>query len=182
MHLYAFLFCTLTSNVYYITLHYITLHYITLHYITLHYITLHYITLYYIILYYIILYYIILYYIILYYIILYYIILYYISSFGVVASPSLGLFCYLGHPDLETDIFLSPLLVSGQVRLGCDQLTSGSPLHLPLPRLENTQYDASNGVGDDEEFGQSPMTSASPSLTSWSSESRKQAQEDNTGD
>ena len=45
-------------------------------------------------------------------------------------------------------------------------------------RLENTQYDASNGVGDDGDFGNSPM-SASPSL--WSAD-RKPNQDDSTGD
>lgn len=45
-------------------------------------------------------------------------------------------------------------------------------------RLENTQYDASNGVGDDGDFGNSPM-SGSPSL--WSTD-RKPNQDDNPGD
>lgn len=45
-------------------------------------------------------------------------------------------------------------------------------------RLENTQYDASNGVGDDGDFGNSPM-SGSPSL--WSAD-RKPTQDDSAGD
>ena len=49
---------------------------------------------------------------------------------------------------------------------------------ISLSRLENTQYDASNGVGDDGDFGNSPM-SGSPSL--WSAD-RKPNQEDSTGD
>ncbi|XP_068688229.1 LIM domain-binding protein 2-like isoform X1 [Montipora capricornis] len=47
-----------------------------------------------------------------------------------------------------------------------------------ITRLENTQYDASNGVGDDGDFGNSPM-SGSPSL--WSTD-RKPNQDDNPGD
>lgn len=47
-----------------------------------------------------------------------------------------------------------------------------------LYRLENTQYDASNGVGDEGDFGGSPM-SGSPSL--WSTD-RKPNQEDSTGE
>lgn len=46
------------------------------------------------------------------------------------------------------------------------------------PRLENTQYDASNGVGDDGDFGNSPM-SGSPNL--WNAD-RKPTQEDGAGD
>ena len=45
-------------------------------------------------------------------------------------------------------------------------------------RLENTQYDASNGVGDEGDFGGSPM-SGSPSL--WSTD-RKPNQEDSNGE
>jgi len=44
--------------------------------------------------------------------------------------------------------------------------------------LENTQYDTSNGVGDDADFGNSPM-SGSPSL--WNTD-RKPNQDDNPGD
>lgn len=47
-----------------------------------------------------------------------------------------------------------------------------------ITRLENTQYDASNGVGDEGDFGGSPM-SGSPSL--WSTD-RKPNQEDSTGE
>lgn len=47
-----------------------------------------------------------------------------------------------------------------------------------ITRLENTQYDASNGVGDDGDFGNSPM-SGSPSL--WSAD-RKPTQDDSAGD
>ena len=46
-------------------------------------------------------------------------------------------------------------------------------------RLENTQYDASNGVGDDGDFGNSPPMSGSPGL--WTGD-RKPNQEDSTGD
>ncbi|XP_078355094.1 LIM domain-binding protein 2-like isoform X2 [Oculina patagonica] len=49
---------------------------------------------------------------------------------------------------------------------------------LTFLRLENTQYDASNGVGDDGDFGNSPM-SGSPSL--WSAD-RKPNQDDSIGD
>ncbi|XP_074615293.1 LIM domain-binding protein 2-like isoform X2 [Acropora palmata] len=47
-----------------------------------------------------------------------------------------------------------------------------------ITRLENTQYDTSNGVGDDADFGNSPM-SGSPSL--WNTD-RKPNQDDNPGD
>ena len=51
-------------------------------------------------------------------------------------------------------------------------------LYVFFPRLENTQYDTSNGVGDDADFGNSPM-SGSPSL--WNAD-RKPNQDDNPGD
>jgi len=50
-------------------------------------------------------------------------------------------------------------------------------------RIENNQFDASNGVGDDDEFGSSPAISSSPSLGQWGSSSeRKQPKEETSAD
>ncbi|XP_048584666.1 LIM domain-binding protein 2 isoform X4 [Nematostella vectensis] len=51
-----------------------------------------------------------------------------------------------------------------------------------ITRLENTQFDSTNGVGEDAPFGSSPINSSSPSIPGWSSSGRKPNQDETAGD